>query len=332
MRVSVVIPCYNEEGNLQELHRRVSLTCNEVVGTEYEIILVNDGSKDKTRDRIVALCNRDQHVVLVDLSRNYGHQIALSAGLEFCRGERILILDADLQDPPELLGEMMARIDDGFDVVYGKRDRREGETVFKRLSASLFYRVLGRLADIDIAADTGDFRLMSRRVLDHLNAMPERYRFIRGMVSWIGFSQVAVRYTRNPRFAGQTKYPVRKMISFATDAITSFSIVPLRMASHLGLAFGALGLLALGWTLISWIAGETIQGWASIASVVLILGSVQLFVLGIFGEYLGRMYMETKGRPLYVVREVVTSQAMVSPAHEPDIKELHDMVRRASRA
>jgi glycosyltransferase involved in cell wall biosynthesis len=332
MRVSVVVPCYNEEDNLQELHRRVSLTCSEVVGTEYEIILVNDGSKDKTRDRIVALCSRDQHVVLVDLSRNYGHQIALSAGLEFCRGERILILDADLQDPPELLGEMMARIDDGFDVVYGQRDRREGETVFKRLSASLFYRVLGRLADIDIAADTGDFRLMSRRVLDHLNAMPERYRFIRGMVSWIGFSQVAVRYTRNPRFAGQTKYPVRKMISFATDAITSFSIVPLRMASHLGLAFGALGLLALGWTLISWIAGETIQGWASIASVVLILGSVQLFVLGIFGEYLGRMYMETKGRPLYVVREVVTSQAMVSPAHEPDIKELHDMVRRASRA
>lgn len=332
MQLSIVIPCYNEGENLLELHRRVSRVCKEVVGSSHEIVLVNDGSKDDTRDRIAALCASDAHVVLIDLSRNYGHQIALSAGLEFCRGERILILDADLQDPPELLPKMMAQMDAGYDVVYGQRDRREGETTFKKLSASLFYRLLGRLADIDIATDTGDFRLISRRVLDQLNGMPERYRFIRGMISWIGFSQTAVQYARNSRFAGETKYPLRKMITLAVDAITSFSIVPLRIASHLGLAFGLLGTLVLGWTLYSWMAGKTIQGWASLASVVLILGSVQLFVLGIFGEYLGRMYMETKGRPLYVVRGIIASRATKASTHQPGVKELHEIVKRAAGA
>jgi dolichol-phosphate mannosyltransferase len=332
MQLSFVIPCYNEADSVEELHRRVSQACRDVADSSYEIVLVNDGSRDDTKDRIAALCASDPHVVLVDLSRNYGHQMALSAGLEFCRGERVLVLDADLQDPPELLAEMMAKMDEGHDVVYGQRSQREGETAFKKLSASLFYKMLGRLADIDIAADTGDFRLMSRRVVDRLNAMPERYRFIRGMVSWIGFSQTAVTYTRNPRFAGKTKYSLRKMIAFATDAVTSFSIVPLRMASHLGLVFGLLGMIGLGWTLYSWMAGETIQGWASLASVVLVLGSVQLFVLGIFGEYLGRMYMETKGRPLYIVHEIIASETVTKPAHQPNVKELHEIVKRAAGA
>jgi dolichol-phosphate mannosyltransferase len=287
LRLSVVIPCFNEIEGIGELYRRVTAVCGDVAEGSYEIVLVNDGSTDGTRDSIAELCGRDGRLVLVDLSRNYGHQIALTAGLELCRGERILVLDADLQDPPELLPEMMARMDEGHDVVYGQRVRREGESWFKKSTASIFYRLLSRMADIEIARDTGDFRLMSRRALDQLNAMPERYRFIRGMVSWIGFS--------------------------------------------LGFAFGLLGILALGWTFYGWLVGDVVEGWTSLASVVLILGSVQLFVLGIFGEYLGRMYMETKGRPLYVVSEIVTSGGLRVEAGS-DIPERKEMAGDAKRA
>jgi dolichol-phosphate mannosyltransferase len=331
LRLSVVIPCFNEIEGIGELYRRVTAVCGDVAEGSYEIVLVNDGSTDGTRDSIAELCGRDGRLVLVDLSRNYGHQIALTAGLELCRGERILVLDADLQDPPELLPEMMARMDEGHDVVYGQRVRREGESWFKKSTASIFYRLLSRMADIEIARDTGDFRLMSRRALDQLNAMPERYRFIRGMVSWIGFSQAALPYVREARFAGKTKYPMRRMIALALDAITGFSIVPLRFASHLGFAFGLLGILALGWTFYGWLVGDVVEGWTSLASVVLILGSVQLFVLGIFGEYLGRMYMETKGRPLYVVSEIVTSGGLRVEAGS-DIPERKEMAGDAKRA
>jgi dolichol-phosphate mannosyltransferase len=331
LRLSVVIPCFNEIDGIGELYRRVTAVCRGVADGSYEIVLVNDGSTDGTRESLRELCRRDEHLVLIDLSRNYGHQIALTAGLELCRGERILVLDADLQDPPELLPEMMARMDEGHDVVYGQRVRREGESWFKKSTASVFYRLLSRMADIEIARDTGDFRLMSRRALDQLNAMPERYRFIRGMVSWIGFSQAALPYVREPRFAGKTKYPVRRMVALALDAITGFSIVPLRFASHLGFAFGLLGILALGWTLYGWLAGDVVEGWTSLASVVLILGSVQLFVLGIFGEYLGRMYMEAKGRPLYVVSEIVTSGALQAEA-DAEIHEPREMAGNAERA
>ena len=303
--LSVVIPCYNELQGIGELHRRVTAACQEHAGQSYEIVLVIDGATDGTREAITALARSDSHVVGIDLSRNYGHQIALSAGLEFCRGDRILILDADLQDPPELLGPMMARMNDGFDVVYGQRLKREGENWFKRLTAAAFYRLLRRIVDVDIAPDTGDFRLMSRKALDHLNAMPERYRFIRGMVSWIGLKQTAFHYHRQARFAGTTHYPLRKMLLLAMDAMTSFSIVPLRFASHLGMGFGLIGFLTLGYTLFSWLSGNVLPGWTSLAAIVLILGSVQLLVLGIFGEYLGRMYMETKRRPLYVISEIV---------------------------
>lgn len=189
--LSAVVPCYNEVDGIGELYRRATAACRKQAGDSYEIVLVVDGSTDGTREAIFDLAAKDRHVVGIDLARNYGHQIALSAGLEFCRGQRILILDADLQDPPELLGEMMAKMDEGFDVVYGQRLKREGEGWFKRVTAALFYRLLRRMVDVDIAPDTGDFRLMSRRALDHLNAMPERYRFIRGMVSWIGLKQIA---------------------------------------------------------------------------------------------------------------------------------------------
>jgi glycosyltransferase involved in cell wall biosynthesis len=317
--LSVVVPCYNERDGIAELHRRVSAACLAAVGPSYEIILIIDGATDGTREAILDLARRDSHVVAMDLARNYGHQIALTAGLEFCRGERCLILDADLQDPPELLGAMMAKMDEGFDVVYGQRLKRDGESLFKRSSAALFYRLLRRMVDIEIAADAGDFRLMSRRALDHLNAMPERYRFVRGMVSWIGLRQVAFPYERHPRFAGTTHYPLKKMLLLAFDAMTSFSIAPLRFASHLGMGFGVLGLCVLGYTVMSWLAGNTLPGWTSLAAIILILGSVQLLVLGIFGEYLGRMYMETKRRPLYIVAEIVcddTAGTQGSPVHE----------------
>jgi len=327
--LSVVVPCYNEHDGIAELHRRVSDACREIVGNSYEIVLVIDGATDGTREAIFELAGQDSHVVGIDLARNYGHQIALSAGLEFCRGERVLILDADLQDPPELLGPMMARMDEGYDVVYGQRIKREGESLFKVASASLFYRMLRKMVDVDIAADTGDFRLMSRRAVDQLNAMTERYRFVRGMVSWIGLRQVAFPYERHARFAGQTHYPLRKMLLLAADAITSFSTVPLRFASHLGMGFGLLGLCVLGYTLFSWAIGNVLPGWTSLAALVLILGSVQLLVLGIFGEYLGRMYMETKRRPLYVVSEIVSNgtRGQKLPVHQ-----LQEMVKGQLRA
>lgn len=311
--LSVVVPCYNESGGLDELHRRVSEACRSTVEGSFEIVLINDGSTDGTRDEIFALAEKDPHVVGLDLARNYGHQIALTAGLEFCKGERVLILDADLQDPPELLEPMMAKMDEGYDVVYGVREERAGESWFKITTASAFYRLLGRLSEVEIAADAGDFRLIGRRALDHLNAMPERFRFIRGMVSWIGLKQAAFPYKREARFAGTTHYPLRKMVMLALDAMTSFSVVPLRFASYLGVAFGFLGILMTGYALFSWVAGDVVPGWTSLASIVLVLGSVQLFVLGIFGEYLGRMYMETKRRPLYFVNEISARPELLEP-------------------
>lgn len=329
--LSVVVPCYNELDGIAELHRRVSVACREQAGLSYEIVLVIDGATDGTREAIFQIAENDDHVVAIDLARNYGHQIALSAGLEFCRGQRILILDADLQDPPELLGAMMTKMNEGFDVVYGQRLKRDGESWFKLASASIFYRVLRRMVDVEIAADSGDFRLMSRRALDHLNAMPERYRFIRGMVSWIGLKQVAFPYERQRRFAGTTHYPLKKMLLLAVDAMTSFSIAPLRFASHLGMMFGLLGLVVLGYTIFSWFAGNVLPGWTSLAAIVLILGSVQLLVLGIFGEYLGRMYMETKRRPLYFVNEIVSRSPAVENQDLP-VHHLQELAKRAARA
>ncbi len=329
--LSVVIPCYNERDGIAELHRRVTAACQAQAGSSYEIVLIIDGATDGTREAIFDLSRKDSHIVAIDLSRNYGHQIALSAGLELCRGERILVLDADLQDPPELLGPMMAKMDDGFDVVYGQRLKRDGESLFKRTSASLFYRLLRRMVDIDIAADTGDFRLMSRRAVDHLNAMPERYRFIRGMVTWIGLRQTAFHYHRQARFAGTTHYPLRKMVLLAMDAMTSFSIAPLRFASHLGMIFGLIGLAALVYTIVSWLEGNVIPGWTSLAAIVLILGSVQLLVLGIFGEYLGRMYMETKRRPLYIVNEIVCSDPIAEDTNS-HVHRLRTLVSGGARA
>lgn len=304
-RLSVVSPCYNEEGSLAELHRRLSAACRGEVGEDYEIVLVDDGSADRTRSIIADLCASDPHIVGVILSRNHGHQLALSAGLHVCRGQRILIIDADLQDPPELLGPMMKLMDEGADVVYGQRRVRRGEPPFKKLSAALFYRLLNSLVDIEIPFDAGDFRLMSRRTLDELNRMPEQHRFIRGMVSWIGFRQVPLRYERQQRFAGETKYPLRKMLRFAFDAISGFSIVPLRIATYLGFLCAILGLVFFAYTVYSYVTGIALQGWTTLMTVVLILGSGQLLVLGVIGEYLGRLFIQSKNRPLFVIEEVL---------------------------
>ncbi|MBP2295619.1 glycosyltransferase family 2 protein [Azospirillum rugosum] len=313
-RLSVVVPCYNEADGVGELHRRVSAACRAEVGSDYELVLVDDGSRDDTWGRIAALVRDDPAVTGVRLSRNHGHQLALTAGLHVCRGERILIIDADLQDPPELLGTMMARMDAGADVVYGTRTARDGETWFKKGTAALFYRVLDRLVDIEIPKDTGDFRLMSRRALEVLNAMPEQHRFIRGMVSWIGLKQEPLPYDRQARVTGTTKYPLSKMIRFAVDAITSFSIKPLRAASYIGFFFAVCAVLALGYALFSWAQHETVPGWTSVMVVTLVLGSTQLLILGVLGEYLGRLYMETKHRPLYIVESVARHPDLVGAA------------------
>jgi len=248
------------------------------------------------------------------LSKNHGHQRALSAGLKLCRGERVLIIDADLQDPPELLPQMMALMDQDADVVYGQRSRRLGESGLKKVTAALFYRLLNVMTDVNIPVDAGDFRLMSRRVLDALNAMPEQHRFIRGMVSWIGFRQVPLVYERQERFAGETKYPFRKMVRFALDAISGFSTMPLRVATYLGFLCSLIGVVFLGYTAVQYFSGATIQGWTTLMAVILILGSGQLFVMGVIGEYLGRLYMESKGRPLFIIEEVVRHAEAKTPA------------------
>ncbi len=316
--LSVVIPVFNEEAGIDALVARVTGVCSAVFGDRYEIILVNDGSRDGSWPLICAHAERNPHIVAVNLSRNYGHQMALTAGLNHVRGALAFVLDADLQDPPELLEPMLAKIREGYDVVYGQRTSRQGETAFKRGTASIFYRLLGSMTDTNIPRDTGDFRLMTRRVVEQLNAMPERYRFTRGLVSWVGFKQAAFPYEREARFAGQSHYPLTKMIALAIDAVTSFSVVPLRFASHLGMIFGAAGLLALFWIAAVWLAGGTVQGWASLAALTLIMGSVQLIMLGVFGEYLGRMYMESKHRPLFIVSEVRHNPASTDTAGDDD--------------
>lgn len=303
--LSIVVPCYNEEACLPALHERLTAAARDAVGSDYEILLVNDGSRDSSWTVMQQLAARDPHLVAVNLSRNHGHQLALTAGLDLCRGDIVLVIDADLQDPPELLPEMMAAMErEAADVVYGVRTARAGETRFKRATAHGFYRLLARATEVDIPLDAGDFRLISRRALDVLLAMPEQARFIRGMVAWIGFRQIPFPYKRDERFAGATKYPFGKMLRFAFDALTGFSSAPLKLASHAGLALSLGSLLIILYIAYAWLAGESIQGWTSLMLVVVVLGAVQMFVLALMGEYIGRLYNEAKRRPLYIVDDI----------------------------
>ena len=303
--LSIVVPCFNEQECLGALHERLGAAARKAVAEDYEILLVNDGSRDSSWDQMREMAEADRHLVAINLSRNHGHQLALTAGLDLCRGETVMIIDADLQDPPELLSGMMQVMhDEGADVVYGVRRSRSGETAFKRATAHGFYRLLSRATEVDIPLDTGDFRLMSRRALDALLSMPEQARFIRGMVAWIGFKQVPYAYDRHERFAGATKYPLKRMLRFAFDALTGFSSAPLKLASHAGLALSIGSIVLVLYIAYAWAAGQSIQGWTSLMLVVVVLGAVQMFVLALMGEYIGRLYNEAKRRPLYVVQEV----------------------------
>lgn len=304
MTLSVAVPCYNEAEGLPELYRRVAAACRQSAGEDYQLVLVDDGSTDDTWEVVRALA-ADPHIVAVSLSRNHGHQLALTAALSYCRGARILILDADLQDPPELLPDMMLLMDQGADVVYGRRRSRARESWIKRITAALFYRLLRKLTDVPVPMDTGDFRLLNRRVLDALQTMPERQRFLRGMMAWIGFRQVPILYDRSPRFAGRTKYSMRRMIAFALDAVTSFSIRPLRAGLYLGTFFCVAAIALTAAALIAALAFSPLPGWISLVAVFLLIGGVQIFLLGLIGEYLSRLYLEAKQRPLFIVREVL---------------------------
>jgi glycosyltransferase involved in cell wall biosynthesis len=302
--LSVVAPCFNEEGVLPEFLQRVGLVLDGLGGTA-EIVLVDDGSRDGTWRLMNEAAAMDKRVVAVRLMRNHGHQLALTAGLSVCRGERILIIDADLQDPPELLPDMMKLLDDGADVVYGQRRQREGETLFKRATAAAFYRLIGRMTDVEIPLDAGDFRLLTRRVLDILLAMPERHRFVRGMVAWIGGRQVPIAYDRKARAAGESKYPLARMIRFAADAITAFSVVPLMASMTIGWVMAAVGFTFFIYSIVGWLLGLNLPGWTSLMAAVGLLGGMQFLMLGIIGAYLGRLYDQSKGRPLFMIRDIV---------------------------
>ncbi|WP_267394796.1 MULTISPECIES: glycosyltransferase family 2 protein [unclassified Sphingomonas] len=303
--LSVVIPCYNEAACLELLHARVSAAAQAAVGDDHEIVLINDGSRDDSWPVMQRLSAADPRVVAINLSRNHGHQLALTAGLDLCSGAQILIIDADLQDPPELLAEMrVAMREQGADVVYAVRRKREGETIFKKATAAAFYRVLDRVTDTPIPLDTGDFRLMSRRALDAFLSLPEQARFIRGMVAWVGFRQVPFPYDRAERHAGETNYPLGKMVRLAFDAVTGFSTAPLRFASHASVILAGLSLLLLIYIAWGYFEGSPVQGWTSTMLVVVVLSAVQMFVLGMIGEYLGRLYIESKRRPLYLVADI----------------------------
>ncbi len=307
--LSVVAPCYNEQDVLPEFLRRVGAVLDGV-GGQSEIVLVDDGSHDRTWEVMTEAAAKDSRVVAVRLMRNHGHQLALTAGLTLCRGERVLIIDADLQDPPELLPDMMALMDGvdgkgGADVVYGQRRQRDGESLFKRTTAAAFYRLIGRMTDVEIPLDAGDFRLITRRVLDLLTAMPERHRFVRGMVAWIGGKQVPLPYDRKARVAGESKYPLAKMLRFAADAITAFSVVPLMASMTIGWVMAAVGFAFFVYSIVGWTFGHTLPGWTSLMAAVGLLGGMQFLMLGIIGAYLGRLYDQSKGRPLFMIRDIV---------------------------
>jgi dolichol-phosphate mannosyltransferase len=315
---SFIVPVFNEEATLAELYRRMSALMARLDGPA-ELILVNDGSRDRSLDFMRELHARDSRVCYLSLARNFGQQTAVTAGLNFARGQAVVVLDADLQDPPELVSSLIEQWRQGYDVVYAQRIHRQRESWFKRLTAYLFYRLLNQLADVEIPTDTGDFCLMDRRVVDLLNAMPERNRYIRGLRSWIGFRQTAVRFERDPRYAGEVKYTFRKSLALAVNGLVSFSKVPLRISTYVGLIAAAIAVLmaflVLYWRLFH--PQSPLTGYATIAAAMFFLGAVQLFSIGILGEYIGRIYEEVKNRPLYTLAEVAGFIPALPPRQVP---------------
>lgn len=302
--MSVVVPCYNEEAVIRETHQRLSQVAASLEDIEHELIYVDDGSQDETLAILRRLQSESPKVRVLSLSRNFGHQVAISAGYEHASGDAVVVIDADLQDPPEVIPDMVAHWRNGADIVYGQRDVREGEPALRLLSIRAFYRVINWLSDTPIPPDTGDFRLIDRGVREALVDMPERDRFLRGMVAWTGFRQEYVRYPRASRFAGTTKYPLKKLMRLAADGILSFSLIPLRLAVWMGFAVASLACIGIIYAVIVRLATDAwVQGWAILFTALLFLGGVQMIFLGVIGEYIGRIYMQSKQRPLYFVKE-----------------------------
>jgi dolichol-phosphate mannosyltransferase len=304
--LSIVLPIFNEEAVVDELHRRLG-EFFATIGTTWEVVFVNDGSSDSSYDKLKELCSRERRYRLVSFSRNFGHQLAITAGLDYAHGNAVVVMDADLQDPPEVVVEMLARFREGFDVVHAVRRKRERESIFKRATAYAYYRMLRAMVGIAIPLDAGDFRLMSRRVVLTMRALGERSRFVRGMVAWVGFRQVTIDYDRKARFAGETHYPLRKMLKFAVDGMTAFSTVPLRSAIWLGILAGFIAIGVAVFSLLGSLWGHAVPGWATVMITVSLGASAQLIMTGILGEYVGRIYEEVKRRPLYIVAEEVNA-------------------------
>jgi polyisoprenyl-phosphate glycosyltransferase len=305
-RLSIVAPCFNEAMGLPKFVERMAAAAQAAVGEDFELILVNDGSRDSTWAVICDLKRGCPQIVGVNLARNHGHQLAVTAGLSLVRGARTLIIDADLQDPPELLSAMMARMDEGYDVVYGQRRIRDGESAFKLTTAKIFYRLLNRVSDVEIPQDVGDFRLISRRVVERLNAMPERDRFLRGMVAWLGGRQSAIAYDRDARVAGQTGYTLSKMVRLAVAGLTGFSSAPLKLAVFLAFAGAFVGVCLTFYAVASLLTGRAVAGWTSLSMLIVFFGSGQFFCLAIIGAYVARIFVQVKGRPMYMIDEVST--------------------------
>lgn len=305
--ISIVVPMYYEEEVADECYARLTKVMKNLEEYEYELVFVNDGSTDKTLEILEDKAANDEHVKVLSFSRNFGHQVAVSCGIDYARGDAIVIIDADLQDPPELIPEMIKHWEEGYEVVYGKRKKRNGETKFKLFTAKMFYKVLNNLSEVPIPRDTGDFRLIDKKVANVLKQLKEHNRFLRGLVAWSGFKQMPLEYERDPRLAGETKYPLKKMIKFAADGIISFSAKPLKIIVGLGVFSVGIALAIMIYALISFIFPQinTVSGWTSLMITITFIGGVQLISIGILGEYIARMYDESKNRPLYILDKKV---------------------------
>lgn len=303
VRYSVIIPMYNEELVIAHTYERLKKVMDGC-GDPYELVFVNDGSRDRTVEIMQEISSRDANVKLIDFSRNFGHQVAITAGMDYAQGDAVVVIDADLQDPPEIILQMIDKWKEGYEVVYAKRLKRHGETLFKKVTAKLFYRLLRSMTSVDIPTDTGDFRLIDRKVCDVLRGLKEKNRYVRGLVSWVGFRQTMVEYVREERFAGETKYPLKKMIRFALDGITSFSHKPLKIATYVGFFLSLSSFIYLFIVVYQKLfTSRNEPGWSSIVGINLLFNGIVLMLLGVIGEYIGRIYDEAKDRPLYIVRE-----------------------------
>lgn len=309
MELSIIIPIYNEEGNIRLLYDRVSKVASGITGS-YELVFINDGSKDQSLALIVNLAQSDPHVKYINFSRNFGHQIAVTAGIDYCSGEAVAIIDADLQDPPELIVELYNKMKEGFHVVYARRRSRSGESFMKKFTAKMFYRILAKITSIKIPVDTGDFRIMHRKIIEVLKQMPEQQKYLRGQIAWAGFNQTYILYDRDERHAGSTGYTYKKMIRFALDGITGFSNLPLKFATIAGfIVSGVTFLVSLYALYARFIAKDYVPGWTSLILAVLFIGGVQLISIGIIGEYMSRMSANVRNRPLYIVEQANLSRS-----------------------